>query len=281
MVSVGRFLEAAGFNNGMIEARILLSSLTGFSLAQIIGCPDTVLEDKFLSVLEEAIYRRLKREPIYRILGWCEFYGLRLFLSPETLEPRPETELLVSNVLPYLQRIISRKGFARILDLGTGTGAICLALLKECPLSEGVGVDISFQALKFAKKNAIINNVQDRFSVIKSNWFSRVKGCFDVIVSNPPYIASNLIETLEPEVRKFDPLIALDGGLDGLYHYRIIADSVVKHLEKDGICAVEIGYNQKVDVLHVFENHKLSLLQNIQDYGKKDRILIFIPNISL
>ncbi|MEG8099340.1 peptide chain release factor N(5)-glutamine methyltransferase [Candidatus Liberibacter brunswickensis] len=251
-----------------------LCRVTGLSSYQVMVYPDSIIENQQRFFLIKAIIRSLKHESIHRIVGWRDFYNLRLTLSSDTFEPRPETELVVDSIVSFLPRI-KKKDSMRVLDLGTGTGAICLALLKEYPFIEGVGVDISYESLEVAKKNAFINGLSKRFRALQSDWFSSVKGLFDVIVSNPPYIDSSIVDSLDVEVREFDPRISLDGGKDGLSHYRTIADGMSRHLVKDGFCSVEIGYNQKIDVIRIFKSHGLSLVNAFRDYGGNDRVLLF------
>ncbi|MBA5723828.1 peptide chain release factor N(5)-glutamine methyltransferase [Candidatus Liberibacter sp.] len=260
---------------GLGDPRVLLCGVTGLNPCQLVAFPDMVLEDMELLSIKKAMFRHLNHESIHRILGWCGFYNLKLEISPYTFEPRPETELLVSAVLSHVVNFSDRKSGMRILDLGTGTGAVCLALLKECSDFKGIGVDVSCKALEVARKNASINGLGRRFLTIQSNWFSFVKGFFDVIVSNPPYIASAVVDGLDSRVKDFDPRISLDGGADGLSHYRILADGVRRHLSKNGICCIEIGYDQKKDVVRIFEKKKLFLLKYVKDYGDNDRVLLF------
>ncbi|PTL86768.1 MAG: peptide chain release factor N(5)-glutamine methyltransferase [Candidatus Liberibacter europaeus] len=260
---------------GIGDPRSFLCGVTGLSSCQIITCPDRIIEDKQRLFLKKSIIKYLNCESIHRILGWRCFYNVKLSLSADTFEPRPETELLVDVVSSYFISKLGKKREVRLLDLGTGTGAICLALLKEHPHFKGVGVDVSRNALKIAEKNAVINNLSERFCAVQSNWFSSINGIFDIIVSNPPYISSALIGSLGSEVKDFDPLISLDGGVDGLSHYRIIADGLSRHLSIDGFCSVEIGYDQKIDVVRIFADRQLLLVNSFKDYGGNDRVLLF------
>ena len=178
-------------------------------------------------------------------------------------------------MLPHVRRIVAAKGAARLLDLGTGTGAIVLALLKEMPEAEGTGSDISEDALATAGENASRLGLSKRFAGVRSHWFDKIIGRFDIIVSNPPYIRSDVIPALEPEVRDFDPLAALDGGPDGLAAYRAIAADAGDFLEKDGVVGVEIGFDQKETVTAIFHAAGFKLAQAGRDYGGNDRVLVF------
>nr|WP_262913568.1 peptide chain release factor N(5)-glutamine methyltransferase [Rhizobium halophilum] len=268
-------LVAAGLPDAAMEARILIAGLLGLNSTEIfIGTDRVLAEDEALKIAS-AVERRLKREPVHRILGEREFYGMKLKLSDETLEPRPDTEILVDAVLPRLLRLSAGKGSVRVLDLGTGTGAIILALLKECPLALGVAADISQDALQTAYQNAQRLGLADRFSSVQSGWYEKIEGRFDIIVSNPPYIATCVVSELEPEVKDFDPRRALDGGPDGLDAYHAIAAGASGFLERDGIIGVEIGFDQKGSVTKIFEAAGYELEAAERDYGGNDRVLLF------
>ena len=270
----GRFAEA-GLDDPATEARILVSGLIGLSAAQLVSKGSTAIETGQAEAIRAAIVRRLAHEPIHRILGEREFYGLSLRLSPATLEPRPDTEILVDAILPHAKALATAYRDIHILDLGTGTGAICLALLYECPGAIGTGSDISLEALKTAAANAERNGLGERFQTIRSDWFEGISGGFHVIVSNPPYIASSVIATLAPEVTNFDPPAALDGGADGLDAYRAIAADAARFLHRDGVLGLEIGYDQRVAVTRIFEGAGFFLAESVRDYGRNDRALLF------
>jgi release factor glutamine methyltransferase len=269
-----RFTEA-GIDSAAADARVLIAGLLGLSTTAVVTRGGETVATEQVALLEQAIERRLAHEPVHRILGEREFYGLPLSLSAETLEPRPDTEILVDTMLPYLRDLANTEGHIHILDLGTGTGAICLALLSECPEASGVGSDISADALKTAKSNAERNGLQDRFEAIRSSWFENIHGAFHAIVSNPPYIASKVVHTLAPEVTKFDPPAALDGGADGLDAYRTIAKDATRFMQPNGVVGLEIGYDQRSDVTDVFEAEGFKLLESVKDYGQNDRVLVF------
>jgi release factor glutamine methyltransferase len=237
--------------------------------------PDAQVDQQVVAAVRTAIARRLAGEPVHRIIGFREFYGLKLFLSPETLEPRPDTETLVDAVLPFLRQLVARVGAGRILDLGTGTGAIALALLSEVADTTAVGVDISADALATATRNARDNGLSERFEAVQSDWFEKISGSFHVIVANPPYIATEELETLQGEVRDYDPARALDGGPDGLDAYRTIAAQVRAHLEAAGRLAVEIGHTQKEEVSRLFEAAGLRTVEVRKDLAGRDRVLVF------
>ncbi len=275
LLSARRRLAEAGIEGAMFDARLLVEDLTGTTRTEAITDPGRVIDTDTLSAVDIALARRISGEPVHRILGYREFHGLRLGLSPETLEPRPDTETLVEAVLPLLAEIGERKGRCHVLDLGTGTGAIALALLAATPQARAVGVDISEDALTTAARNARDLGLSERFSAVRSDWFEAISGRFDVIVSNPPYISSAEIGTLQKEVRNFDPLRALDGGADGLDAYRTIAAESARHLEADGLVAVEIGSSQKADVTDIFLDAGFLMKTALRDLAGNDRVLLF------
>jgi release factor glutamine methyltransferase len=270
-----RTLEAAGLAEAALDARILVEAVTGTTRTDSVAAPERPVAGYMATELAQAIRRRLAGEPVHRIIGRRAFYGLELALSADTLEPRPDTEALVDLALPVLRDIVARRGVARLLDLGTGTGAIALALLKEVPGSFATGTDIAQGALDTAAANALRHGLGGRFSAVRSNWFDAVEGRFDLIVSNPPYIESAHIATLAPEVRLFDPRAALDGGADGLDAYRAVAAGAAAHLAEGGAVAVEIGHLQKADVTTIFLANGYAIDAEAKDFGGRDRALLF------
>lgn len=266
----------AGIVSADLDARLIVEYYSRTTRTDSIANPGRVLDTEIADAIEMAVARRLSGEPVHRILGFREFYGLTLELSPETLEPRPDTETLIDATLPLVRQTIENKGNCRILDLGTGTGAIALALLHEAPNAHALGVDVSLEALETANRNASNLGLENRFSTVKSSWFEKIEGSFDVIVSNPPYIRSEVIPTLEREVRDFDPIAALDGGEDGLDAYRAIAVGAARHLALDGVIAVEIGFDQAAQVEEIFAKEGWFLAQKHQDLEEYDRILVFL-----
>lgn len=271
-----RRFTAAGIADPGGDARVLVAGLLGLTQAALIGDGMRPLGAGEAARIEQAVQRRLAREPVHRILGRRAFMRLDLALSPETLEPRPDTEVLVEALVPHARRILSERGECRILDLGTGTGAICLALLDLVPGTTGVGADISAGALETARRNADMNGVPDRFETVESDWFSAISGVFDIIVSNPPYIVRSVMETLDDDVRLHDPALALDGGEDGLDAYRTIAAGARSRLAEGGVVAFEIGYDQKQAVTAIMQAHGFDRIEAVRDLGGNDRALVFI-----
>lgn len=268
-------LANAGIADAAFDSRLLVEHFSATTRADAIGRPNMVIDVDAVAATRAAVARRIAGEPVHRILGFRHFYGLKLFLSAETLEPRPDTETLVDALLPRLRQVAAERGACRILDLGTGTGAIALALLAEILEATATGVDISADALVTAARNAMENSLSARFQAVQSDWFEKISGRYDAISSNPPYIATKELETLQDEVRHHDPETALDGGPDGLYAYRKIAGAAQAYLEPSGLVGVEIGHTQKQDVTRLFEASGFRLVEAKQDFGHRDRVLVF------
>lgn len=259
------------------DARILTGGLLGLDLtALVLNAARPVGGDAYDRILAAA-QRRCAGEPVHRILGKRGFYGLDLELSAATLEPRPDTETLVEAALPIVWQTAKRKNRCSLLDLGTGSGAICLALLSQIDEATGVATDISAEALQTARANAEQLGLSDRLETVESNWFDAVDGRFDLIVSNPPYIRSSEIATLEAEVRNFDPHCALDGGADGLDAYRAIAGAAGAHMERQGRLVVETGFDQHAAAIAIFGDCGFDCRSRLRDLGGKDRVLVFAP----
>ena len=268
-------LAAAGIADAALDVRLLLEHATSTDRMDMIRDPGRLVPAEAVLAAETMVSRRLAGEPVHRILGQRGFYGLTLHLSPDTLEPRPDTETLVDLVLPRLRAIAAERGRCRILDLGTGTGAIALALLSQIPQARAVAADIAPGALAMARRNAEANGLADRFETVLSDWLEDISGRYDAILSNPPYITRSEYDALAPEVKDHDPPRALLAGSDGLEAYRAIAAAVTLHLEAGGIVGLEIGASQKDDVTEVFEAAGLVLIDAAKDIGGRDRALVF------
>lgn len=273
MAHLRNHFAVAGIEDPMAEARILVGGIMGLTRTDFIARGEDHIPLEHETAIHAASGRRVRGEPVYRILGRREFYGLDLGLSRDTLEPRPDTEALVDLVFDLIKDI--RREPLEILDLGTGTGAICLALLSQLPEARGTGTDLAPGALAQAAANAEANGLGDRFSTVESRWFEKIAGLYDVIVSNPPYISSHVIPELDREVREHDPLLALDGGTDGLDAYRDIAAGSAAFLKAGGIVAVETGYDQKKSVRAIFESAGFVEIAAVKDLAGNDRAQAF------
>lgn len=236
-------LSEAGIAEASGDARFLLLGLLDLEAPDLVLGGDHPLDAGAAAAFDAALARRLSGEPVARILGAWEFWGLPFRLAPETLVPRPDTEILVEAALASVP---DRTAPLRCLDLGTGSGCILTALLSELPGAFGIGVDRSAAALGVARDNAVANGMGDRSAFLVGDWCESLRGPFDLVVSNPPYIARDVIPTLHREVQAHDPVAALDGGPDGLAAYRRILAGVRAGalLARGGTLAVEIGYDQ-------------------------------------
>ncbi|MBB5704408.1 release factor glutamine methyltransferase [Ochrobactrum daejeonense] len=268
-------LRAAGINTPDLDARLLVEWATGTTRLDLISEPERIVAPVAVEKLSGALDRRANGEPVHRIMGVREFFGLPFRLSDDTLEPRPDTEVLVELVIPAMEDLSARHASVELLDMGTGTGAIVVSLLHRFERAHGIGVDMAEGALAMARINATANGVGDRFAALKSDWFANVSGRFHLIVSNPPYIPHDDIAGLSREVREHDPLAALDGGADGLNFYRALAQMAVEHLYVDGAVAVEIGAGQFQDVEALFESAGFSLTGHASDLGGHRRAMLF------
>jgi release factor glutamine methyltransferase len=237
-------LKSAAIDSAERDARLLVGAVLGLDLTGMITAASRTLTRDQSIRLEDFMRRRLAGEPVARILGTREFWGLPLKLSPATLVPRPDTETVVELALEMLRADGAADRALRIADLGTGTGAILLALLSELPGAEGVGTDISAEALKTARDNAVRLGFSDRAAFIRCDYASALSGPFDLIVSNPPYVRSADIATLAREVRDHDPHAALDGGADGLDAYRALIAQAACVLAPGAVLVLEAGQDR-------------------------------------
>jgi len=241
-------LQAAGIETPELDARLLLEDVLQLDLTGLMIANKRKLDAHEAATLEALIARRIAGEPVARILGHKEFWGLPLALSPATLVPRPDTETIVEAALGLLKQEGRLNDALRIADLGTGSGAILLALLSELPNAHGIGTDINPEAIKTATANATALGLGDRAAFFVCDYASALHTPFDLIVSNPPYIPSRDIDDLAIEVRAHDPRLALDGGADGLDAYRVIAPAAFELLVPRGVVVVEVGQGQEGDV---------------------------------
>jgi release factor glutamine methyltransferase len=240
-------LQSAGIDFAELDARELIGHALGLDLTSMISAANRALTPDESDRLEVLVKRRLAGEPVARVLGHKEFWGLRLSLSPATLVPRPDTETVVELALQMLRYNVANWA-PRIVDLGTGTGAILLALLSEVPEATGVGTDISGEAVETATANALSLGLAARASFIQCDYASALTGPFDLIVSNPPYICSGDIAVLATEVRDHDPRAALDGGPDGLAAYRALIPQAARILAPGAALVVEAGQGQAAQI---------------------------------
>lgn len=255
------------------DARALVGHATGLDYSELVLRADRELTEAERLALLGFVERRLRHEPVGRILGSRDFRGLELEVSAATLEPREDTEVLVEAGLAFLRERGGRG--ATVADLGTGTGAILLSVLDEIPDAMGVAVDISEPALATARRNAVRVGVVDRFQGVIGDYAPAFRPeSFDLILSNPPYIATEVIAGLDAEVRDYDPTLALDGGVDGLAAYRAIAPQAHAALKPGGALMVEIGFDQGEAVSALFVSAGFTDVAVRRDLGERDRVVI-------
>ena len=266
-----RFRQA-GIDTPELDARLIAQHIFGLDAMALVRREREPMPDDWAAELERAALRRLAGEPVSRIVGEREFWGLRFALNAATLDPRPETELLVGEAIAFAEH----KRSPRFVDLGTGSGAIAVAIASAIPKARGFATDISEEALAAARANAERHGVAARIDFRQGIWWQAVPHTelFDLIVSNPPYIAREEIATLQPEVRLFDPKLALDGGWDGLEAYRAIASQAARRLNPGGLVLLEIGANQGETVTRIFSRAGFGRVEVQKDLAGLDRLVI-------
>ena len=263
-------LKAAGIDQPVIDARVLLEAAAGASRTDILTDPYRALSDDQVATLDDYLERRTRRQPVSHIVGRKGFWKIMLNVTPQVLTPRPETELLVGFAL---QSFAESERFS-VLDLGVGSGAILLSILAERPVAKGLGVDVSEEALAVARENAANLGLEGRVALLRGDWTTGLgDASFDLVVSNPPYIATAEIETLEPEVKDHEPRLALDGGPDGLDAYRALAGEILRVLRPGGAFALEIGHDQGEAVQGLMTGAGAEEVRVLQDLAGKDRVV--------
>ncbi|MBP0618187.1 peptide chain release factor N(5)-glutamine methyltransferase [Jiella mangrovi] len=257
-----------------LDARLLLAAVLGVTPSQIHRASARPVTRGEAEAFAGFLARRREGEPVHRIIGRRAFYEHEFELSPDTLEPRPETELLVDMARPFVDGAMAERGACLFADVGTGTGAIAVSLLALCPLAEAVAIDIAEGALVTARRNSEAAGVGPRFHPVLTDQLAGVCGPFDVIVSNPPYIPTNTIGELDVSVRRHDPMLALDGGPDGLAAYRAIAEDAGRVLRPGGAVIVEIGHGQAGDVETIFQASGFAAAGRSKDLAGIERVLV-------
>lgn len=259
-------LQDAEVEDAARDARVLLAHALGIAHDRLTLMLSDEMTGPQVALYEDALQARIARQPVAQITGRRQFWGLSFRVTRDTLDPRPDTEALVAEALS--------QPFLKVLDLGTGTGCILLSCLKGMPMARGMGVDLSEAALDVARANARDLGLEGRAKFLRSDWFSEVTGAFDLIVSNPPYIAVDEMSALQPEVRDWEPHLALSPGGDGLDAYRSIAQGAGARLMPGGRLLVEIGPTQGVAVSALFAAAGLGELQVLPDMDGRDRVVL-------
>jgi release factor glutamine methyltransferase len=264
-------LGAAGIDSARLDARLLLASATGKTAEQIVAHPEQALSSREADAFAALIERRVGREPVAQLVGHREFWSLDFATTRDTLTPRPDTETIIETALGLFP---DRGARLRVLDLGTGTGCLLVALLNEYRAATGVGSDASAAAADVARRNVAAHALQDRAAIKVGNWDDAIDGRFDLIVSNPPYIATAELARLEPEVAQFEPHLALDGGADGLDAYRALAPRVANRLAEGGFAVLEIGLGQASDAADLCVSAGLQVHGRACDLAGRERCVV-------
>ena len=260
-----------GIETPELDARIILKEVLSLDDKDLILKESLDISNEMIEKIIAIESRRLNGEPISKIFKKRDFYNSTFLISNDVLDPRPETELIVE----IANNFINKNEVKNILDLGTGSGCILLSVLKENKMINGLGIDISKDAISIAKQNSKKLNLEAQSNFLVSNWMSSVNYKYDLVVSNPPYIASEDIKKLSKSVKIYDPILSLDGGDDGLNSYRLIASDLKRVVSKNALIIIEIGYNQSLQVIEIFKKNNFKLMKKYNDINGLDRVLTF------
>jgi release factor glutamine methyltransferase len=263
-------LAASGVATPRLEAELLLETASGQKKQQLLIYSSNTISDEVRARHRDLVARRCRREPLQQILGETEFYGLKFLVNEHVMAPRPETEILVEQVIKHW-----RTGFRTILDIGTGSGCIAIALAKNLPECRVDALDISEKTLETARRNISLNGLAARVKPVLGDLFPDGQTNYDAIVSNPPYIPTAEIDGLMPEVSRHEPRIALDGGPDGLDFYRRISAGLGQHLKRPGMVALEVGAGQAGEVTKILSNALTGLnIEVMKDLAGIERVIV-------
>ena len=260
-----------GIETPELDARIILKEVLSLDDKDLILKESLDIPEEMIEKIITIESRRLNGEPISKIFKKRDFYNSTFVISNDVLDPRPETELIVEIANNY----INKNEVKNILDLGTGSGCILLSILKENRMINGLGIDLSKEAISIAKQNSKKLNLEIQSNFLVSNWMSSVNYKYDLVVSNPPYIASEDIKKLSKSVKIYDPILSLDGGDDGLNSYRLIASDLKRIISMNALIIIEIGYNQSLQVIDIFKKNDFKLIKKYNDINGLDRVLTF------
>ena len=263
--------SSIGIETPELDARIILKEVLSLDDKDLILKESLDIPEEMIEKIITIESRRLNGEPISKIFKKRDFYNSTFVISNDVLDPRPETELIVEIANNY----INKNEVKNILDLGTGSGCILLSILNENRMINGLGIDLSKEAISIAKQNSKKLNLETRSNFLVSNWMNSVNYKYDLVVSNPPYIASEDIKKLSKSVKIYDPILSLDGGEDGLNSYRLIASDLKRIISMNALIIIEIGYNQSLEVIDIFKKNDFKLIKKYNDINGLDRVLTF------
>ncbi len=264
-----RELRNAGIKTANLDARVLLSE--ALELKEKYFFSDFKISKNKYNLYQNYIKQRLEGKPVSKIIYKRAFWKSDYYINENVLDPRPDSETIIETAIKFS----FKEKFENVLDLGTGSGCLITSIIAEFPLSFGVGVDISFNAIKVASRNSKNLNLDNRIQFIVSDWFNSIKGKFDLIVCNPPYIESSKISLLPNEVKLYDPHGAIDGGIDGLNSYRIIASEISQFINPNGKIIFEIGFSQEHQVINIMKQYGFINVLKVKDLSNIVRCLVF------
>jgi release factor glutamine methyltransferase len=277
LAPAARLLAAAGIEDAAREARLLLAHAAGCQAALLAVDPARQIAAEAAAAFESALVRRAAREPLAQITGLREFWSLDFRVTADVLIPRPDSETLLEAACALRP---DRTAPLRVLDLGTGSGCLLLAALSEYPAATGLGVDISAPALAVARANALRLGLAERARFVRADWDSGLDARFDLVLCNPPYVADGEVESLAPEVARFEPRLALCGGADGLAAYRALAPALVRRLAPGGLALVEVGAGQASDIEDIFRKSGLAVSAMRRDLSGIARCVVAAPPMA-
>ena len=273
-----QLLKKSNIGDPNREAKLLICHALKINEHEIISKPNKIISEKEIQIINKLLVKRAKKEPYAYIINKKYFFDMQFYVNKNVLIPRPETENIIENVLKNRDK----NKALNILDLGTGSGAILLTLLNHLPYAYGVGVDISFEALRVAKKNTDKYNLSNRCSLINGNWGKSLKSnYFDVLICNPPYIDENSLHNLDNEVKKYEPIIALNGGKDGLEKFSNLLPSAYNCLKNNGNAYFEIGFDQSNKAQSLLKKNKFEIKNIIKDISGFERIIKTVKNNNI
>lgn len=284
IISISAQLKSVGIDNPQLDAKFLVAHVCEVEPASLYSGSDLEVSEDKVEIINSYVKRRLDKEPVFRIIGKREFWSLEFELSPDTLEPRPDSETVIEAILEN----VSKQKALDIIDMGTGTGCLLLSALSELPRAKGVGVDIASGAVDTAMKNAKKLGFAERSKIVNVNWGDvdfcdmvcglTEKGYFDIVIANPPYIPREDIELISSEVKNYDPIRALDGGEDGLDAYRTLSEKSAQLLKKGGMVFFEVGINQAGDVRQMLEEKGFVECKTKKDLAHIDRCVFGVKS---
>jgi len=267
-------LKYQGITSYNLDSKILLAHILKITREDFYKYDNLEINQQQIEQYKHLIEERKNHKPIAKILHKKEFYSLEFLTDLSTLDPRPDTETIIDTALE-VSAGLAKPGF---LEIGTGTGCISISLLKNGDFAKSDAIDISEDALKICKKNIKKHNLENKLNIYQSDLFTNIHKKFDIIISNPPYIETDEIKNLSPEVKNYDPISALDGGVDGLYFYKEIAKDSSNYLNKNALVILEIGYKQKQQIEKIFKYYNFKLILSKKDLAGITRSLVFQIN---